>query len=341
MNSKPFFSIIIPVYNSEKYLNDCIKSVFAQNCQDFELVLVDDESKDSSPEICDMWAERVPERVHVIHQKNTGVYIAKRNGIKASSGKYIYIVDNDDMITTNGALDKIKSKIENTGCDLVIFNATDNIETGHLLCQIPFLNDQIFEGAELSHIYDLYLSAKSLHHIWMMVFSRELFDWDYEYDEPFRMIRDGAALILPIVSNATKVLYIDSVFYYWRVQNQSSASKHYDVINFYHSIRTLHKNVITYSKKWKYKSEKTDDLVRKNYIADICIAAIKVRSIPKNSAITKNECLEMISNDEYFRKEYTLKYLETYRKPIAFALYYKMYWLVNAVSSFVGIVKGR
>ena len=93
----PFFSVVIPVYNSETYLDECIGSIFAQTCQDFEVVLVDDESKDKSAEICDTWAEKYPDKVRVIHQKNTGVYIAKRNGIKASKGKYIYVIDNDDL----------------------------------------------------------------------------------------------------------------------------------------------------------------------------------------------------------------------------------------------------
>ena len=99
--NKPFFSVVIPVYNSEKYLNECLQSVFAQTCEDFELVLVDDESKDRSADICDEWKEKYPDKVQVIHQKNTGVYIAKRNGIKASNGRFIYVMDNDDLIVSD------------------------------------------------------------------------------------------------------------------------------------------------------------------------------------------------------------------------------------------------
>ena len=118
-DNKPFFSVVIPVYNSEKYLNECLESVFAQTCADFELILVDDESKDKSGTICDEWKERYPNRVQVIHQKNTGVYIAKRNGIKASNGSYIYVMDNDDLIVSDTAFKVIKDKIEKSNCDLV------------------------------------------------------------------------------------------------------------------------------------------------------------------------------------------------------------------------------
>ena len=341
MSSNPFFSVVIPVYNSEKYLNECIESIFAQAFSDFELILVDDESKDKSPKICDDWKEKHPDKVVVIHQKNTGVYIAKRNGIKASKGQYIYVIDNDDLITTPDAFTILKDRIDHTRADLIIFNAVDNLETGHLLCNMPFRDGQIFEKESLCIVYDEYLRIKNLHHIWMMVFNRDLFDWNFEYNESFRMLRDGPSLVLPLISNAKKILFIKDVFYYWRIQNQASASKHYDVVNFYYSIRALHNRVLEYSKLWKVKSNNTDIYIKKNYVTDICIAAIKVRSLSNDSGIKKFELLSMMANDTMFRNEYTLKHLEGFRKPVAFALYHKQYWFVNLLSSIVGKAKER
>ena len=340
-DKKPFFSIIIPVYNSEKYLNECLESIFAQTCSDFELILVDDESEDRSGFICEEWKEKYPDKVQIIHQKNTGVYIAKRNGIKASSGRYIYVMDNDDLIISDKAFSCIKDKIEKSNCDLVVFNATDNIDTGHVLCNIPFDSDEIFEGKRLSIIYDEFLKTKNLHHIWMMVFSRELFDWEYTYSEDFRMLRDGPFLILPIISSAKKILYLKDTYYYWRVQNQNSASKHYDVVNFYNSIKCLHKRVLVYSRKWKYKSSSTNTLVKSNYVTDICIAAIKARSIGPTAAMTKREFIRTLANDDMFRAEYTTKNLESYRKFIASSLYHRQYWVISCLSSLVGLLKKR
>ena len=340
-DNKPFFSVIIPVYNSEKYINECLESVFAQSCDDYELILVDDGSKDRSGTICEEWKEKYPNRVQVIHQKNTGVYIAKRNGIKASSGRYVYVMDNDDLIVSDRAFECIKDKIEASNCDLVIFNATDNIETGHLLCNIPFDSGEVFEGKRLSIIYDEFLKTKNLHHIWMMVFCRDLFDWEYIYSENFRMLRDGPSLILPIISSAKKVLYLKDTYYYWRIQNQSSASKHYAVINFYKSIRCLHKRVLGYSKEWKYKSPRTDSLVKSNYVMDICIAAIKARSIEPTASMTKNEFIRTLANDDMFRAEYTIENLEFYRKIIASSLYHRQYCVINCMSSMVGLFKKK
>lgn len=339
-DNRPFLSVVIPVYNSELYLNDCLASIVSQSFTDFELILVDDDSTDKSGSICEEWKRKYPDKIQVIHQKNTGVYIAKRNGIKSSRGLYIYVMDNDDLIVSNDAFRNIQRYILEGNFDLVIFNATDNIDNNHKLCNIPFKNQEIFENDKLKVLYDEFLKTKNLHHIWMMVFHRNLFDWDYEYKEDFRMLRDGPALILPIISNAQKVLYLKDIFYYWRVQNQHSASKHYDVVNFYNSIKILHKRIVDYSQHWKYKTNNTDKLVRENYVTDICIAAIKVRNISPSS-ISKKDFLQILANDEMFVNNFSVSSLELYRKLIAYALYKKHLWLVNFISFLVGFIKGR
>ena len=341
MSDSPFYSVIIPVYNSEKYLNDCIQSIVNQTFEDFEIVLVDDESTDSSPQICDAWASRYPSQVRVIHQSNTGTYIAKRNGIKASRGQYLYVIDNDDLIISTHMFEEIHQTLANSNADLVIFNAIDNVETGHYLTNIPFENEQVFEGESLSTIYDHYLGTKNLHHIWMMIFRRTLFDWDYEYDAPFRMLRDGPFLVLPLISNATKIIYLEKAYYYWRIQNLSSASKHYDALGFYESVRLLHERVAEFSNKWLYTTDKTPDLLRKNILTDYCITAMKVRGVAPDADINRRELLKLIANDELFRSNYSLKLLDNLYKPIAFLLYHKCYFILDLSSSLIGKAKGR
>lgn len=90
------FSIIIPVYNTEKFLHACIDSVLAQKFADFELILVDDGSTDSSGRICDEYKDP---RIKVIHRENSGVSVARNIGINAASGEYMMFVDADDTIS--------------------------------------------------------------------------------------------------------------------------------------------------------------------------------------------------------------------------------------------------
>ena len=93
----PLISVIVPVYNVEDVLSRCIDSILAQTFQEFELILVDDGGPDRSGEICDDYAQR-DSRIRVIHQKNSGVSVARNAGIEASVGQYIAFVDSDDYI---------------------------------------------------------------------------------------------------------------------------------------------------------------------------------------------------------------------------------------------------
>ncbi len=90
-------SVIIPVYNAEKYLDDCIKSVIMQTLSEWELILVNDGSKDNSSEICDKYA-RLDSRIKAIHKENAGVSVARNTGIENATGEFIGFIDADDTV---------------------------------------------------------------------------------------------------------------------------------------------------------------------------------------------------------------------------------------------------
>ena len=98
MKSKPFFSVIMPVYGVEKYLEEAIQSVLKQTYDNFELLLVDDMSPDSCPQICDEYAKK-DSRIQVIHKpKNQGLGMARNTGMESAAGEYILFMDSDDTI---------------------------------------------------------------------------------------------------------------------------------------------------------------------------------------------------------------------------------------------------
>ena len=94
----PLISVIVPVYNVEKYLDRCVESIVNQTYTNLEIILVDDGSPDNCPAMCDAWAER-DNRIKVIHKENGGVSSARNIGIKAATGDYISFVDSDDYIS--------------------------------------------------------------------------------------------------------------------------------------------------------------------------------------------------------------------------------------------------
>lgn len=93
----PCISVIVPVYQAQAYLGECIDSMIVQTFTDFELILVDDGSTDNSPQLCDMY-QRQDHRVRVLHQKNQGVSAARNAGIEQAAGKFLAFVDADDWV---------------------------------------------------------------------------------------------------------------------------------------------------------------------------------------------------------------------------------------------------
>ena len=113
------FSIIIPVYNVEKYLNQCIDSVLKQDFTDYEIILVDDGSTDNSPNICDEYAEKYTQ-IKVIHKTNGGLSDARNFGIKEALGDYLMFLDSDDFWNGRNVLLDLYNIIKENNPDLII-----------------------------------------------------------------------------------------------------------------------------------------------------------------------------------------------------------------------------
>ncbi len=159
-----FFSVIVPVYKVESYLSNCIESVLGQTFSDFELILVDDGSPDTCPEICDRYGEK-DERIKVVHKPNGGLASARRAGIKVAEGEYVYNLDSDDLIEED-TLEYAYNKIMETGCEIVSFSYRW-VKGGRT---VNITNDGLDEGfyAEKDierYIYPRLLMDKNMNHI--------------------------------------------------------------------------------------------------------------------------------------------------------------------------------
>lgn len=159
-----FFSVIVPVYKVERYLPGCIESVLNQTFADFELILVNDGSPDTCPQICDDYKEK-DSRIKVIHKTNGGLASARRAGIKVAVGDYVFNLDSDDLIE-NDTLECAHKIITETNCDIVSFSYrwVKNSQT------VNITNDGLDEGfydkeAIEKHIFPRLLMDKNMNHI--------------------------------------------------------------------------------------------------------------------------------------------------------------------------------
>ena len=114
-----FFSVVVPVYNVENYLKECVDSILRQSFADFELILVDDGSRDGSGAICDAYA-REDARVKVIHKENGGQSTARNAGVRAASGDYAVFLDSDDFIDTSDFFADLHNALKD-GADVAVF----------------------------------------------------------------------------------------------------------------------------------------------------------------------------------------------------------------------------
>ena len=133
METNKTLSVIVPVYNAEKWLGRCIESKLTQSYESFELILDNHGSKDSSGEICDDYAKK-DKRITVIHKENAGVSEARNTGIDIAKGKYIIFIDSDDAIL-QGFFEAVVAKMQ-TGIDWYICN----------LEELVISNEQILPG---------------------------------------------------------------------------------------------------------------------------------------------------------------------------------------------------
>lgn len=146
---KPNISIIIPVYNVEKYINDCMNSVLNNEIDKVEVILVDDGSEDKSGIICDDYAKRY-NNVYAYHKSNGGLSDARNYGLLKAKGDYVLFIDSDDMISTNAVKDVIDA-INDSHADIIIWDANIIDENG-LVCSDDRYNFK-HNGLEGSKLY--------------------------------------------------------------------------------------------------------------------------------------------------------------------------------------------
>ena len=172
MENQPLISVIIPVYNVEEYLRECVDSVLNQTYGNFEIILVDDGSTDSSGEICDEYVEK-DERISVIHQKNSGLSRARNTGFDASEGKYIYFLDSDDYIAEN-TFESLLGIAEKDNSDIVFFDAVSFADTDDFTVKQNYIRKAKYKIDKGYNIFSVMVKSNEYHSaVYLMFFNKK------------------------------------------------------------------------------------------------------------------------------------------------------------------------
>jgi len=294
------FSILIPVYNVEQYLNECVESVLSQDMGDYEIVLIDDGSTDKSGQICDEYKEKYPEKISVVHKQNEGLLMARRDALKIAKGDYILFLDSDDYYEP-GALKAISDVIDSDKPDVVIFKV-DLVKEGKVIGKLTdfgvFGEKYIFEDKSL--IYDNLLGREyNFTSLAMKCCRRECVGIETDYTA-YKGLNYGEDLLqsIEIYTNAQKIVYISNATYCYRVGSGMSSKVS---LKLYTDNKRVNKAFHKYIDKWNIEN-KEEKMARHllYYVCDIVKCIDNAGSLGKET----KEYLKIISADEDFRTNY-------------------------------------
>ena len=216
-------SIVIPVYNAKKYLDECIGSVLSQRMHDFEIILVDDGSSDGSGALCDRYREQY-DFVSVVHQKNAGASAARNSGLRKARGEFVHFVDSDDYLSSDQVYEQLSRQALDPAYDIIFFRRerfTDGVGVIEAI-QPEYQIDGAYEGDVLNHVltkkYELTLTCP-VNKIFRRAFLTEndlyfTVGLDHEEDE-----------WLPRVISCARRVWFDKGVYYTVRQHPDSLSK--------------------------------------------------------------------------------------------------------------------
>lgn len=218
------FSVIVPIYNIEKYIRRCIESVLSQSFTEFELILVDDGSPDLCGAICDEYAEK-DARIKVVHKENGGLVSARQAGIKVASGDYIVHLDGDDALLPD-ALESAYKIICDTNADIVSFSYQSSIngKTGDIVNDL--VDEGLYHKADMEQcIFPKLLSDKNMNHIfyflWGKAIKRELATKHQLNVNPAISLGEDLSCIVPCFLEAQTVYMSKKAIYLYTIRNDS------------------------------------------------------------------------------------------------------------------------
>ena len=218
MNNE-LISVIVPIYNVEKYLEKCVNSILKQTYVNLEIILVDDGSPDRCPEICEE-LKKSAARIKVVHQKNGGLSKARNTGIDSASGKYLVFVDSDDTVEPE-LVEKLYRCVKEYGIKMAVCGRKYVFEDGKIVNKVPSGIEEVFDFKDAIRemnkflLFDMSATSK--------IFTKELFS---NIRFPEGKLSEDYFIMYKLIDLSQKVVYIsDPLYNYLQRTNSISRNK--------------------------------------------------------------------------------------------------------------------
>lgn len=221
----PKISFIVPIYNVEKYLKECVDSILSQTYRNFELILVDDGSPDGCPEMCDEYAKQ-DSRVVVIHKKNGGLSDARNAGLDIAKGEYIGFVDSDDYISPI-MYETLINRILSDKSDLAICEYVRVSESGVKLSNDELnhkMHNRCYSSKEF--IKELFIPYGISYVVTVnKLYRKDIFN---ELRFPAGKQHEDEFIIHRVIAQCNKISYVEDGLYYYRQREESIITRKFD-----------------------------------------------------------------------------------------------------------------
>lgn len=277
-------SVIIPVYNVEKYVAKCLDTVIAQSYSDLEIIVVDDGSTDSSGEICDEYAAK-DSRIHVIHKSNGGLSSARNVALDVATGEYIAFVDSDDYLALD-AFEKCYIKLMETGADVCMFSHYTVNNTACIPHKLPFEKDFYNSSEVKNFIFPKFFGktatdAELEGFVWRQIFKREIIG-DLRFRSEREYFAEDVVFDIELYTKVSGFCAVNEPLYYYRYLETSLSNKYRE--NLFHKLQNLLRFMEQIAKR-----NNMDDIRERILRCAYRFALYGCRNLKNASTLTKKE----------------------------------------------------
>ncbi|ELC8400767.1 glycosyltransferase family 2 protein [Clostridium perfringens] len=330
MEKNVLITIVVPIYNVEKYLDRCVNSLVNQSYKNLQIILVDDGSPDKCPKMCDNWAKK-DSRIEVIHKLNSGLGFSRNEGLKKAKGKYVCFVDSDDYIHETTIME-LYLKIEESKADVCYYGCVDVIDgvesskkppkkllyignevqkefAANLIGNMPNDSEPLFSG--LSACYAFYNTK----------FIKDNYIKFHSEREQF--ISEDMIFNLSVCLFANRIVILPKSLYYYVIRRSDSLRSTYRSDRFEKN-KIMYLKLIEYSEK--FGLDRNGELRAQKYLLQSTIACIKMDVINYKNRKKTIRLLNRYTEDKIIRKilnNYPISMLPFKQRLFCFFLKYK------------------
>ena len=298
---KPKVSVIVPIYNVEKYFERCMRSLLNQTLKEIEIILVDDESPDNCPAMCDEYA-RTDNRVKVIHKKNEGLGFARNSGLEIATGEYVAFVDSDDFVKET-MYEELYKEAKSKCADIVFCNFYKYSTTGIIKEESEVEEPKIFNGSNdiSKFLMDMIgseptypIDRKYTMSVWKAIYSNYIIQVNNVIFPSERELISEDLIFHIRLLPLTNIIAYTNKYYYYYCENQTSLSKMYRSDRF-DKYKLLHKELLIILFKMKFFCKTRITLA----VDRLFIGYVRNMIL---TTVNSNKEIKYIFDDEYLRE---------------------------------------